>query len=225
MTPPVLRTHNPASPRQARLLNRRWLSETAFEIVLAKPPSFHFIPGQRICLSHEGGERDYSLVSAPDDEALTLCIKYVKEGRVSPFLAEATVGTTLHFTGPSGYFTHKPSPRPAVFVATGTGIAPFLSMSRAGLRGFTLLHGARSAGELYYEVFFRSVSGLYIPCVTEASEGEGVFRGRVTDYLDSMMPRKAYDFYLCGRGEMIRDATLLVDARFPDSLVYTETFY
>jgi ferredoxin-NADP reductase len=207
------------------LLNRRWLSEKAFEIDLAKPPSFDFIPGQRICLAHGGRERDYSLISAPDDHTLGLCIKYVEEGQVSPFLAEAPVGTTFHFTGPHGFFTYKPSLRPPIFVATGTGIAPFLSMSRSGLRGFTLLHGVRSAGELYHEAFFRSVCGLYVPCITEISEGEGIFRGRVTDYLNSMMSRKAYDFYLCGRAEMVRDVTILVDAHFPDSLVYTETFY
>jgi hypothetical protein len=34
-----------------------------------------------------------------------------------------------------------------------------------------------------------------------------------------------YDFSLCGREEMIRDVILLVDQRFPDSLVYTESFY
>lgn len=36
---------------------------------------------------------------------------------------------------------------------------------------------------------------------------------------------KAYDFYLCGCREMIRDVTLLVDERFPGSYIYTELFY
>jgi benzoate/toluate 1,2-dioxygenase reductase subunit len=222
---PAPQSQVPLPLLSAPLKNRRWLSDKAFEIDLAKPPSFHFIPGQRICLSHEGRERDYSLISAPDDDVLTLCIKYVKKGRVSPFLASASVGTNLCFAGPRGYFTYKPSPRPPIFVATGTGIAPFVSMSRAGLRGFILLHGARSARELHYEAFFRSVSGSYIPCITQSSEREDFFHGRVTDYLNSMMPRKDYDFYLCGRAEMIRDVTLLVDAHFPGSLVYAETFY
>ena len=210
---------------QAPLLNRRWLSDQDFEIDLAKPHSFRFLPGQRICLSLEEGERDYSLISAPKDELLTLCIRYVKEGRVSPFLATVPVGTSLWFTGPRGYFTYKPSPRPAIFVATGTGIAPFVSMSRSGLRGFTLLHGAHSSGELYYAALFRSASDSYIPCVTQNSEEKSFFRGRVTDYLNSMMPREDFDFDVCGRAEMIRDVTLLVDAHFPRSLVYTETFY
>ncbi len=39
------------------------------------------------------------------------------------------------------------------------------------------------------------------------------------------LPVKAYDFYLCGCREMIRDVTLLVDERFPCSYIYTELFY
>ncbi len=35
----------------------------------------------------------------------------------------------------------------------------------------------------------------------------------------------SYDLYLCGRQEMIRDATLMADERFPGSLVFSEFFY
>jgi NAD(P)H-flavin reductase len=49
--------------------------------------------------------------------------------------------------------------------------------------------------------------------------------GRVSDYLEAHLPDGAYDFYLCGRQDMIRDVTLLVDEKFPGSLVYAETFY
>ena len=44
-------------------------------------------------------------------------------------------------------------------------------------------------------------------------------------YLKDKLPVEACDFYLCGRREMIRDATLLVDERFPGSYIYTELFY
>jgi len=138
----------PGAELHATLLNRHWLSSTAFEIELTKPRLFDFIPGQRIAVSHRGKERDYSLISAPADKSLGLCVKRVEEGVVSPFLAEAEAGTPLYFTGPHGYFTFKPSQRHPVFVATGTGIAPFLSMARSGVKGFTLLHGVRDPSEL-----------------------------------------------------------------------------
>jgi len=61
--------------------------------------------------------------------------------------------------------------------------------------------------------------------VKELGEGAvGGFAGRVTGYLGGHLPSGAYDFYLCGKGEMIRDVIHLVDQKFPDSLVYTEPF-
>ena len=42
---------------------------------------------------------------------------------------------------------------------------------------------------------------------------------------EAKLARRAYDFYLCGREEMIRDVTLLVDEAFPGSRVYAEIFF
>lgn len=208
------------------LLKRQWLSDKSFEIALASPPKFEFEPGQRICLSFGNLERDYSIVSAPRESELTLCIRMVDGGKLSVLLSVADIGISLSVNGPHGYFTYKPSPRPVVFVATGTGIAPFCSMARSGLSGFTLLHGVGLPDELYYASLFRQSAENYIPCLTEAKIlPADTFGGQVTEYLQQRLAPGAYDFYLCGRREMIRDATLLIDERFPGSLVYTEIFY
>jgi benzoate/toluate 1,2-dioxygenase reductase component len=209
----------------AELLNRRWLSPAAFEVKFTKPASFSFAPGQRIQFIHEEIDREYSLVSTPLDDTISLCIRLVKGGKFSSALATAKKGDVFTFRGPLGYFKFVPSPRQAVFVATGTGIAPFVSMSRSGVKGFTLLHGVPDAGNLYYRELFESIQCEYIPCLSKALEGENVFSGRVTDYINRMMPRIPYDFYLCGRGDMVRDVTLIVDELFTGSLLYTETFY
>jgi benzoate/toluate 1,2-dioxygenase reductase subunit len=251
-----------------KLLKRKWLSKKTFEIFLSMSPAFAFKPGQRIRLSLEGQERDYSIVSAPEESELTLCIRMVAGGKLSVLLSVVDTGTSLIVNGPHGYFTYKPSPRPAVFVATGVGIAPFCSMARSGISGFTLLHGVGLPDDLYYASLFRQSARKYIPCLTGPTttrtaggldftarggkrQGREVspslrvepdakhpvretqtkklpantFRGKVTGYLEQHLTPEAYDFYLCGRSEMIRDVTLLVDERFPGSLVYTESFY
>jgi len=211
------------------VLDRVWLTDKVFEITLSKPSTFQFMAGQRIRLLHGAIHRDYSLVTAPNDPTLVLCLKKIEGGEFSPTLASAEPGTSLSFTGPLGYFTYRTSDKPAVFVATGTGIAPFLSMIRAGITDFTLLHGVHEAKSLYYQDIFRRAAGLYIPCLApdagEAGSDENVFRGRVSHYLAEHLPPNVYDFYLCGRQEMIRDVTLLVDELFPGSLLYTEAFY
>jgi ferredoxin-NADP reductase len=47
----------------------------------------------------------------------------------------------------------------------------------------------------------------------------------VSEYVKSHLPARAYDFYLCGNENMVRDVTYLVDERFPGSRVYTEIFF
>ena len=208
------------------LLQRRRLSKRAIEIKLEKPRLFKFDSGQRICLIHKTVKRDYSIVSVSADPDICLCIRLVRGGVFSTELNTAPIGSRFGFTGPSGYFTFKPSVRPAVFVATGTGVAPFCSMIRAGATGVTLLHGTKSPAELYYKSIFQSAAILYVPCLSGPGESsEAYFHGRVTDYLQTHLAPGLYDFYLCGRQEMIRDVTHLVDERFSSSHIYSEIFY
>jgi NAD(P)H-flavin reductase len=207
------------------IIEHRWLSNKTFEVKLKRPDNFHFSPGQRISLKLNNFERDYSLASSPDEPCLTLCIRYLEGGQLSRVLGDAAKGTRVSITGPQGYFTFKPSERPEVLVASGTGVAPFRSMLRSGVAPEFLLHGVETSAELYYAEELRSASGSYIPCLSQSGKSETYFKGRVTEYLRRHLPPDSYDFYLCGRREMIRDVTLLVDELFEGSYIYTETFY
>ena len=211
------------------ILKRQWLSTNVFEIELSRPASFEFEAGHTIRFIHQSIERYYSLLSTPHDATLKLCVHHVPEGRFSPILANAEMGSRFEFTGPHGYFTFKPSRRDPVFVATGTGIAPFVSLARSGIKNFILFHEARTAEELYYQSFFKKMITTYHPCLPSSKNArpkpEGMFQGHVADCIKANLPRKPYDFYLCGHGEMIRNVTLLVDDRYAESHVYTEVFF
>jgi len=224
--PPAADPNNAAKRFSGRITANRRLSASAFELTLTKPPSFNFSAGQRLRLEYAAAQRDYSIVSAPAEAGLRLCIRQVAGGRMSMHLARAVTGTNMTFTGPHGYFTFKASSNPAVFVATGTGIAPFCAMAGAGVSGFTLLHGAATPAGLYYRDFIQARAAAYVACLSASRPVDPVhFPGRVTDYLRNSLPPRAYDFYLSGRQDMIRDVTLLVDERFQGSLVYSEIFY
>ena len=210
-----------------RLLARRWLDADTFELTLSRPAHFDFAPGQRIDLYLGDSARAYSLVSAPFEPQLTLCIARVAQGRVSPHLAEATLDSTLHFSGPFGYFLFRPSVRPAVFVATGTGIAPFVCMVRAGIRNVTLLHGAADATRAHYGQWLAPRVAHYLACLSGPGAGEPplpVFHGRVTDYIERHLCGQNYDFYICGRPAMVRDVVGIIDRRFPEARVRMEIF-
>lgn len=219
----------PGAIQTVELLQRRWLTRNAFEIELTRPPSFEFKPGQTIRFRHESLERYYSLLSAPDDPNLALCVCHVPQGNFSPLLANAEIGIQLKLTGPHGYFTFKSSSRKPVFIATGIGIAPFVSFARSGITDFTLLHQAISADELYYQSYFQKITPKYFSCLPETpskkSSFPNLYCGKISECIRKNMHPGSYDFYLCGEREMIREVTHLVDEIYPESRVYTEVFF
>lgn len=195
-----------------------------------RPSDFNFEPGQYIRFHHEAVVRDYTLINPPAADLLEICVRHRPEGRFTPTLIGAPLGRSFTVEGPLGYFRFQSAPEMAVFVATGTGIAPFLAFARAGVRGFCLLHGAASEDALPFEAELRAAAGRYHSCLGQAGtvlDGAAPSRqerGRVTDLLRLLAPG-AYHFYLCGNRVMIRDAIRIIDERYEGSPVFTETFY
>ncbi len=219
---------------RVNVLRRDMLSKKTLELTLTKPDCLDFRPGQRVRIISRGIERDYTPVSSPEQTRLILLIRIFEEGELTPRLAAVREGESLHVTGPHGYFTFRESPRPAVFVATGTGIAPFVSMARAGVSGFILFQGAAAAEELYYRTEMEEAAERCYPCVSSGGSrngvhsrppGDSILAGRVTDHIEGTLPPGSYDFYLCGNGKMIEKVTHIIDEKFSGSRVYTEIFY
>jgi len=220
---------NPDTIQIVELMQRRRLTENSFEIELARPPSFEFKAGQTIRFIHESMERYYSLISTPDDPTLVICVYYVPRGKFSPVLAKAEIRTAFRITGPHGYFTFNTSERTPVFVATGTGIAPFVSMGRFGIADFNIIHEVESAADLYYQDLFRKIASSYTACLLAPSEADlstpDTFHGNAADYIKENLSPASYDFYLCGERDMTREVTLLADEHFPGSYVFKEVFF
>ncbi len=220
---------NPGTIQTVELLQRRWLTKNAFEIELTRPPSLEFKAGQTIRFIHESMERYYSPVSAPDDPTLVFCVYHVPRGRFSPVLANAEIGAAFRITGPHGYFTFNPSERPPIFVATGTGVAPFVSMGRSGIADFMIIHAVKSAQDLYYQDLLRQIASNYTPCHLDPSAADlsapGAYHGNAAGFIKENLPPASYDFYLCGERDMTREVTLLADEHFPGSYVFKEVFF
>lgn len=222
-------TRGPGPRYSVRVLRRTWLSADTFELGLERPDGFRFLPGQGITVRVQDVEREYSLTCNQDAETLTLCIRRIDAGRLSPALSEIPVGSVLAFSGPHGFFTFRASPHQAVFVATGVGVAPFASMSRSGASGFIFLHGAPMARDLLFRAVVAAAARSYTACLSRENppnaEPGAHFSGRVTEFLREKLPAGVYDFYLCGSRDMIGDAARIIDRRFDGSMVYTEIFH
>jgi benzoate/toluate 1,2-dioxygenase reductase component len=204
---------------------KSWLTPDTFEISFHRPAGFDFLPGQKMRFEAQGFSRDYTLINAPQDPELTILVRHVPEGRFSPRLAGAEQGHRFEIQGPLGYFGFHPSSSPTVWVATGTGIAPFIAFVRAGLRSRLLLHGVRSSGERYYRVELIRGTQHYVGCISGPAAPADCFHGRVTDYLSRHLEAGRYDFYLCGRMEMITAAVGIIDQRFDGAHVFSEPFF
>jgi CDP-4-dehydro-6-deoxyglucose reductase len=93
--------------------------------------SFEYTPGQYARIGYGDEEpRVYSIASSPNRDYVEFCIRRVPGGSLTPHLCEADEGDDVFLRGPYGdeLMLQEPSDRDLVFVATGTGVAPFKGM-------------------------------------------------------------------------------------------------
>jgi ferredoxin-NADP reductase len=119
------------------LRRRQEVAERTFAFYFDKPAGFSHQAGQNALFSLPSGteSRTFTIASAPHERELMIATRM----RDSPFkrsLAELPVGARLKIDGPAGLMVlHEEESRPAVFLAGGIGITPFLAMARdAGAR-------------------------------------------------------------------------------------------
>jgi benzoate/toluate 1,2-dioxygenase reductase subunit len=106
-------------------------STIGFSIDLDDPSALSFLPGQYVNVEIPGSglTRAYSFSSAPGAGQAAFVVRNVPQGKMSGYLsAQAQTGQRMAFSGPYGSFYLRPATRPVMFLAGGTGIAPFLSM-------------------------------------------------------------------------------------------------
>ncbi len=207
--------------------NIRQLTENTF--ILSLPQSrFKFVAGQHISLSIKGDyqSREYSIYSPEDGKNLEVLVKEVDGGYFSPKLKHLKVGEHVEVHGPFGKFgldeKHKDAHK-HVFIASGTGIAPFHSMvkSNPGLN-YSIIHGVRYANEAYeIEEYDRNRVTV---CTSRDEKGD--FNGRLTEYLKQTDFDKNTSFYLCGNSDMIFDAMEILKSKgFDRDSVTVEVYF
>ena len=179
--------------------------------------------------------RAYSIVSSPFDEILEFFSIVIPDGAFTSQLQHLQVGDELLLnTMPFGFLTlaryQKPLPKDLWLLATGTGLAPFLSMLQdlktwEDYEHIVLAYSARSAAELAYvekiknlqEDFGSLVDNpaqlIFIPIVTREPI-EGALTERLPKLLlDGTLQERAgialdidsTHIMLCGNPEMVED--------------------
>jgi ferredoxin--NADP+ reductase/benzoate/toluate 1,2-dioxygenase reductase subunit len=205
----------------------RDLTPTAYVLQFDRN-SVPFRSGQHILLGKKDDiqAREYSIYSAEQDDFFEVLIKEVKDGLVSKQLRDVKPGEALNFENPVGYFVirEEDKHRKFLFIASGTGIAPFHSFVRSypGL-DYKLLHGIRYLNEAYEKETYEPER--LVLCTSRDKNGD--FRGRVTDYLRAN-PVEDKDIlcYFCGNCEMIHEAyDILLKQGVPSENLFAEVYF
>lgn len=219
-------------------------TETLFSFTTSRDPGFRFKNGHfvMIGLENEGKPllRAYSIASANYEDQLEFFSIKVQDGPLTSRLQNIKVGDEIYVSRkPTGTLVadHLLPGRNLWLLATGTGLAPFLSIIKdpdiyERFDKVILTHGVRTVGELAYqdmitdlpnnEFFGEMVQGklLYYPTVTREP-----FRnqGRLTDLMTSgklmsdlgLPPFSLEDdrFMLCGSPSMLKDLTKILNAQ------------
>lgn len=250
-TLPPVRASGPPTAANATVVAREDHGPSiARFIVRSDTGSLPVRPGQYLALGLAVDDRllqrPYSTATRAGSHAdLEFLVRLVPDGALTPRLWELRVGDRLHLGRPKGLFTLDPDDlRTHLFVATGTGLAPFVAMTETlletvGAPRIVVVHGVAHTEELAYrdrfERWARERAVDYVPAISRpdspSNAGWGGRTGRVDALLDEIwsthdLDARAAVAYLCGNPGMIEAATgVLSRLGMPDDAIRSEHYW
>ena len=184
-------------------------TDELFELQLERG-TVQFEPGACVALFSNGTEsRPYSIAAGTGEGILRFLIRRVPDGKVSHWLAQRKPGDKVQASAPFGWFRPGRAVAGArsVFIATGTGIAPFLSYLRSNPQQVPelCLYGVRRQAEAFNLEELQRIENFYLALSQE--EINDHFYGRVTGLLDQIPLADDIHYYLCGLDTMIDETS------------------
>ena len=172
--------------------------------------------------------RVYSIANAgPVSRDVEFLIRRIDSGKLTPRLWAMTAGDRVWINETfTGDFTLDPIPNDSniLMVATGSGIAPFVSMVRSfhehdRWRRLVLIHGVRFPAELAYRDELAAMPEIeYVPVVSRdlSVEDPQVHHGQVQSVVTSLpLDPKTWHAMLCGNADMVDQVrSMLEDLQF-----------
>jgi len=212
---------------KATLVESREIAPEVRHFVFEAPAvkQLHFKPGQFVSFNETlGGKkitRAYSIASLPAGNHFELCLNLVHEGIFSPHLFAMKPGDSVEMTDPLGFFVVRNPAKDAIFVATGTGIAPFRSMapeylSHPEAKQLTLIFGVRHEQNIYYRDDFAALAKdhsnfNFLPTLSRAEPSWRGRTGHVQLHLfEAIGDRRDLDVYICGLKAMVDDVRAIL---------------
>ncbi|WP_407309053.1 benzoate 1,2-dioxygenase electron transfer component BenC [Pseudomonas sp. nanlin1] len=190
-------------------------ADAAVEVSFTLDQAPVFLPGQYVNIAVPGSQqtRSYSFSSRPGDTQASFLIKQVPGGLMSSWLTGASVGEQVSMTGPLGSFYLRAVTRPLLFLAGGTGLAPFLAMlevlaEKGEAQQICLIYGVTRDQDLVMVDVLKGFSDRlqnfsFVTCVADPATAHSR-QGYVTQHMSSgVLNDGDVDVYLCGPPPMV----------------------
>lgn len=215
------------------------LADDVMALYLKLPTNerLQFLSGQYIdILQKEGKPRSFSLANAPHaDELLELHVRNIAGGEFTNHVFNGMkVRDILRIKGPLGnFFLHEDSPKPIVFVASGTGFAPVKAIIEHALhigfkREMHFYWGVRKQSDFYMLDKARvwEAQGIkFTPVVSEEQwNGRTGFVHQAV--LDDFKDLSGYTVYACGAPVVVESAhrEFTTQRGLPNDAFYSDVF-
>ncbi len=209
-----------------KVVRKSLIAEKVYEVDIFLPEVTLFRSGQYVSVkvNDQGLRRSYSVVSY-SDKVITLLVDVGPGGVGSILFEKINVGEEIEVMGFLGnFFVNRDdleTKKEIYFVATGTGVAPFLPMlfdlKERYLGKVVLWWGVRFVRRVYWQNVLERLKNDWSAFDYEmyVSKPETVWRGkvgRVGDDLDKVNVKKT-SWYLCGSTGMIEQLKVRMIAR------------
>jgi ferredoxin-NADP reductase len=202
-----------------------------------RPPGFEHESGQNALFTLAGDSRTFSIASAPHDPHLTVATR-MRDSAFKRTLKTAQSGLKVEVDGPAGMMVlHEDAARPAVFLAGGIGITPFLSMARDAAHRklahrIVLVYANRRPQDAAYLDELRGLQARNpnYQLVDLFSEPPAGWKGETgfirRDMLERHLPAGAPVYYFAGPPAMaMAMQTMLGEIGIADADMRSEEFY
>lgn len=224
---------------------KKW-SDNLFSFKTTRPDGFKFTAGQFAQLGVNPNHlkqlqnqnlpdetilRAYSIASSPYDEFLEFFSVVIPDGAFTSTLKHLQIGDILYLNpSPFGYLTltryQQPLPKDLWLLATGTGVAPFLSILKTlevweNYQTIVLVYSARTVQELAYVDEISQLKTIYgetganfifVPIVTrEPFDGltqrlpKLIESGELENFVKIKFDVNSSQVMLCGNPQMVED--------------------
>lgn len=202
---------------------------------LVEPKEIVFIPGQYLMLKIEDKPRLYSIASSSFEKNIVeFIIEILPGGLASTYFTNLKDGQEVVFYGPAGHFQMKTANKKNIFLTTGTGLAPVLSILKSTKDNSNnyLYWGVRYFQDIY---LFEQLKKYQTKICLSREKDLLMIKNEERKYfdlghIDEVMEKDFFNnqsfddlrFYLCGGREVVESLKqkLILKGILPENIIF-----